>query len=81
MSSQVFLLPIRADHEHSTGLAAMPSFFVTPLVIEPSPGKLSGDAGPANGSEGRQLCRITVTLPFAQKERLQVSFNCLGSSW
>jgi hypothetical protein len=32
----------------------------TPLVIEPWPGLLSGNVGPANGSEGRQLCPTTV---------------------
>jgi hypothetical protein len=32
-------------HEHSSHSAAKLTFFGTPLVIEPSPGQLSGDAG------------------------------------
>jgi hypothetical protein len=38
-------LPTRADHEHSSRLAALPGFFGKSLVIEPSPGQLSSDAG------------------------------------
>jgi hypothetical protein len=29
-------LPTRADHEHSTQVLALPRFFGTPLLIEPS---------------------------------------------
>jgi hypothetical protein len=43
------------------------AFFGTPLVIEPSPGQLSGDAGPAHGGEGRQLCPTIANDLFAQK--------------
>jgi hypothetical protein len=42
-------------------------FFAMPLVIEPSPAKLSRETGPANGGEGRQLCR-TIVINYLRKK-------------
>src|SRR5215469_9935818 len=45
MRGQVFFLPTKADHEHSTRVVACLAFFGTPLVIGPSLDQLSSDAG------------------------------------
>jgi hypothetical protein len=53
MRCQVFSFPLRLTMSIAPAWQQCLLFFGTPLVIEPSPGQLSGDAGlpPAEGSD------------------------------
>jgi hypothetical protein len=67
MRCQVFSFPLGLTMSIAIAWPQCLAFFDTPLVIEPSPGQLSGDAGPANGSAEQQVCRTNV-MNFLRKK-------------